>query len=101
MTEKKYRKDGIDFVIPMRIQFKKQSFFEGDGLQQGVIKNNHTHGIKEGRNHKKVSSFFVLKNHRDCQYIKAMSYPSKVFGEKWGGNIFFITKNCRPGCAEK
>jgi len=42
-------------------------------------KNLHTSGIKEN----------------------AMSFPSKVFGEKWGGNIFFITKNCRPGCAEK
>ena len=21
---------------------------------------------------------------RDCQYLKAMSFPSKVFGEKWG-----------------
>jgi len=50
-----------------------------------VIKDNHTHGIKEGRNYKKVSSFFVLKKNRDCQYLKAMSFPSKVFGEKWGG----------------
>jgi len=28
---------------------------------------------------------FVLKNNRDCQYLKAMSFPSKVFGVKWGG----------------
>jgi hypothetical protein len=52
-----------------------------------VIKDNHTPGIKEGRNHKKVSSFFVLENHRDCQYLKATSFPSKVFGEKWGEGV--------------
>ena len=77
MKEKKYRKDGIDFVI-LKIQFKKQGFFDGDGLQSGVIKNNHTPGIKEGRSHKKVFSFFVLENHRDCQYLKAMAFSLVV-----------------------
>ena len=26
-----------------------------------------------------------MKNKIGCQYLKAMSFPSKVFGEKWGG----------------
>jgi len=54
-------------------------------MQSGVIKDNHTPGIKEGRNHKKVSSFFILKKNTDCWSFKAPSFQSKVFGEKWGG----------------
>ena len=77
-----------------KIQFKKQGFFEGDGLQQGVIKNNHTHGIKGGRNHKKVSSFFVLKNHRDCQYLKAKAFSLVVI--IWSLSANLLTKLKKP-----
>ena len=40
---------------------------DGDDLQSGVIKNDYTPGIKEGRDQKKVSSLFVLKKNTDCE----------------------------------
>ncbi len=59
---------------------------DGNELQSGVIKNDYTPGIKEGRDREKgLFLFFILKNNIDCQYLKATSFPSKVFGEKWGG----------------
>jgi hypothetical protein len=37
---------------------------------------------RKGKTIKRFLPSFILENHRDCQYLKEMSFPLKVFWEK-------------------
>ncbi len=54
----------------------------------------------KGRDRTKVSPFFIFAG-KVTGYLQRRLFKEKVSGKKRGGMLFFITKNCRPGCAEK